>query len=180
MLGGASCSWESRLAYGSPSSVPRSPWISLVGGSMSTTAETSPVSPRSEFGWRPSPMSMPYSPLSNNSVSARSQFASRSPGRLRMPWSRAATTSRLSPNFDGVVSAYAYTTIERLLYTNATPRSPGACREHARPRSWPRQPARRRHRRRVPITRGVRQLTVASSHAARFYERLDYRSTSDS
>ncbi|MBC7761283.1 MAG: GNAT family N-acetyltransferase, partial [Candidatus Saccharibacteria bacterium] len=28
-------------------------------------------------------------------------------------------------------------------------------------------------------SRGVRQLTVASSHAARFYERLDYRSTSD-
>ena len=79
----------------------------------------------------------------------------------------------------GVVSAYAFTTIERLLYTNG---DSAQLQELA-----VNTPARDRGLGSLLVSaiedecraRGVRQLTVASSHAARFYERLDYRSTSD-
>ena len=85
----------------------------------------------------------------------------------------------LVAELDGVVSAYAYTTIERLLYTNG---DSAQLQELA-----VNTPARDRGLGSLLVaaiedecrSRGVRQLTVASSHAARFYERLDYRSTSD-
>lgn len=85
----------------------------------------------------------------------------------------------LVADLDGVVSGYAYTTIERLLYTNG---DSAQIQELA-----VNTPARDRGLGSLLVSsieeecrlRGVRQLTVASSHAARFYERLDYRSTSD-
>jgi GNAT superfamily N-acetyltransferase len=85
----------------------------------------------------------------------------------------------LVAELDGVVSGYAFTTIARLLYTNG---DSAQLQELA-----VNTPARDRGlgSRLVSAiedecrSRGVRQLTVASSHAARFYERLDYRSTSD-
>ncbi len=85
----------------------------------------------------------------------------------------------LVAELDDVVSAYAYTTIERLLYTNG---DSAQLQELA-----VNTPARDRGLGSLLVSaiedecrsRGVRQLTVASSHAARFYERLDYRSTSD-
>ena len=85
----------------------------------------------------------------------------------------------LVAELDGVVSAYAYTTIARLLYTNG---DSAQLQELA-----VNTPARDRGLGSLLVaaiedecrSRGVRQLTVASSHAARFYERLDYRSTSD-
>ncbi|MHB1172675.1 MAG: GNAT family N-acetyltransferase [Lacisediminihabitans sp.] len=80
---------------------------------------------------------------------------------------------------DGAVVGYALTTIARLLYTNGdsaqlqelvvdeTARGAGigsqlviAVEQECR-------------------ARGIRQLTVASSRSAAFYERLDYRSTAD-
>lgn len=85
----------------------------------------------------------------------------------------------VATNAAGVVVGYAMTTIARLLYTNGDSAQlqelvvdegargagigsrlvaavEGACRQ-----------------------RDVRQLTVASSRGASFYERLDYRSTAD-
>jgi GNAT superfamily N-acetyltransferase len=85
----------------------------------------------------------------------------------------------LVAELDGIVSAYAFTTIARLLYTNG---DSAQLQELA-----VNTPARDRGLGSLLVaaieeecrSRGVRQLTVASSHAARFYERLDYRSTSD-
>jgi GNAT superfamily N-acetyltransferase len=85
----------------------------------------------------------------------------------------------LVAELDGVVSGYAFTTIARLLYTNG---DSAQLQELA-----VNTPARDRGLGSLLVSaienecrsRGVRQLTVASSHAARFYERLDYRSTSD-
>jgi len=85
----------------------------------------------------------------------------------------------LVADLDGVVSGYAYTTIGQLLYTNG---DSAQIQELA-----VNTPARDRGLGSLLVSaieeecrlRGVRQLTVASSHAARFYERLDYRSTSD-
>jgi N-acetylglutamate synthase-like GNAT family acetyltransferase len=85
----------------------------------------------------------------------------------------------LVAELDGVVSAYAFTTIARLMYTNgdSAQLQELAVNTPARDRGLGSQLV-------AAIeeecrSRGVRQLTVASSHAARFYERLDYRSTSD-
>lgn len=85
----------------------------------------------------------------------------------------------LVAELDGVVSAYAFATIARLLYTNGDSAQLQELAVNG--------PARDHGLGSLLVTaieqecrlRGVRQLTVASSHAARFYERLDYRSTSD-
>ncbi len=80
---------------------------------------------------------------------------------------------------DGRVCGYALSTIARLLYTNG---DSAQLQElvvdlPARDRGLGSQLVSAVEQ--ECRARGVRQLTVASSHAAAFYERLDYRSTSD-
>lgn len=80
---------------------------------------------------------------------------------------------------DGLVAGYAFTTVARLLYTSG---ASAQLQELVVD-----EPARGRGLASMLVTaveqecrrRGIRQLTVASSRAAAFYERLDYRSTAD-
>lgn len=145
---------------------------------MSTTAETSPVSRTGVRLATPSDVEAVFSLVEQLGIGEkpnRDSFAE--------AFAHAVQPSRdhilLVAELDGVVSAYAFTTIARLLYTNG---DSAQLQELA-----VNTPARDRGLGSMLVaaienecrSRGVRQLTVASSHAARFYERLDYRSTSD-
>lgn len=145
---------------------------------MSTTAETSPASLTSVRRARPSDFEAVFSLVEQLGIGEKPDRES-----FEVAFGSAVEPKvgniLLVAELNGIVAAYAFTTIERLLYTNGesaqlqelavnTPARDcglgtllvGAIEQECR-------------------DRGVRQLTVASSHAARFYERLDYRSTSD-
>lgn len=79
----------------------------------------------------------------------------------------------------GTLVGYALTTIARLLYTNgeSAQLQELVVDERARNRGIGSQLVSAVED--VCRRRGVRQLTVASSRGASFYERLDYRSTAD-
>ncbi|MBG6107892.1 GNAT family N-acetyltransferase [Frigoribacterium sp. CG_9.8] len=145
---------------------------------MSTTAETSPASPSIVRLAAAADVDAVFALVEQLGIGekpVRESFAG--------AFEHAVEPSRhhmlLVAELDGVVSAYAYTTIARLLYTNG---DSAQLQELA-----VNTPARDRGLGSLLVaaieeecrSRGVRQLTVASSHAARFYERLDYRSTSD-
>jgi GNAT superfamily N-acetyltransferase len=145
---------------------------------MSTTAETSPASPTNVRLAAPSDADAVFSLVEQLGIGEkpiRKSFVD--------AFAHAVEPSRdhllLVAELDGILSGYAYTTIARLLYTNG---DSAQLQELA-----VNTPARDRGLGSLLVSaieeecglRGVRQLTVASSHAARFYERLDYRSTSD-
>ncbi|MCU1585726.1 MAG: N-acetyltransferase [Microbacteriaceae bacterium] len=145
---------------------------------MSTTAETSPASSTKVRRARPSDFDAVFALVEQLGIGEKPNRDSFSEA-----FADAVEEGRdhilLVAELDGVVSGYAFTTIARLLYTNG---DSAQLQELA-----VNTPARDRGlgSRLVSAiedecrSRGVRQLTVASSHAARFYERLDYRSTSD-
>ncbi|MBC7763402.1 MAG: GNAT family N-acetyltransferase [Candidatus Saccharibacteria bacterium] len=145
---------------------------------MSTTAETSPVSSTRVRLAAPGDVDAVFELVEQLGIGERPNRES-----FTEAFAHAVQLSRehvlLVADLDGVVSGYAYTTIERLLYTNG---DSAQIQELA-----VNTPARDRGLGSMLVSaieeecrvRGVRQLTVASSHAARFYERLDYRSTSD-
>ena len=145
---------------------------------MSTTAETSPVSSTHVRLATSADVDDVFNLVEQLGIGERPNRAS-----FAEAFAYAVQPSRehvlLVADLDGVVSGYAYTTIERLLYTNG---DSAQIQELA-----VNTPARDRGLGSLLVSaieeecrlRGVRQLTVASSHAARFYERLDYRSTSD-
>ena len=145
---------------------------------MSTTAETSPVSSTHVRLANSADVDAVFNLVEQLGIGERPNRAS-----FAEAFAHAVQPSRehvlLVADLDGVVSGYAYTTIERLLYTNG---DSAQIQELA-----VNTPARDRGLGSLLVSaieeecrlRGVRQLTVASSHAARFYERLDYRSTSD-
>ncbi len=145
---------------------------------MSTTAETSPVSSTHVRLATSADVDAVFNLVEQLGIGERPNRAS-----FAEAFAHAVQPSRehvlLVADLDGVVSGYAYTTIERLLYTNG---DSAQIQELA-----VNTPARDRGLGSLLVSaieeecrlRGVRQLTVASSHAARFYERLDYRSTSD-
>ena len=145
---------------------------------MSTTAETSPVSSTRDRLAASADVDAVFDLVEQLGIGERPNRAS-----FTEAFAHAVQPSRehvlLVADLDGVVSGYAYTTIERLLYTNG---DSAQIQELA-----VNTPARDRGLGSLLVSaieeecrlRGVRQLTVASSHAARFYERLDYRSTSD-
>ena len=145
---------------------------------MSTTAETSPVSSTRVRLAASADVDAVFDLVEQLGIGERPNRAS-----FTEAFAHAVEPSRehvlLVADLDGVVSGYAYTTIERLLYTNG---DSAQIQELA-----VNTPARDRGLGSLLVSaieeecrlRGVRQLTVASSHAARFYERLDYRSTSD-
>ena len=145
---------------------------------MSTTAETSPVSSTHVRLATSADVDAVFNLVEQLGIGERPNRAS-----FAEAFAHAVEPSRehvlLVADLDGVVSGYAYTTIERLLYTNG---DSAQIQELA-----VNTPARDRGLGSLLVSaieeecrlRGVRQLTVASSHAARFYERLDYRSTSD-
>ena len=145
---------------------------------MSTTAETSPVSSTHVRLAASADVDAVFNLVEQLGIGERPNRAS-----FAEAFAHAVQPSRehvlLVADLDGVVSGYAYTTIERLLYTNG---DSAQIQELA-----VNTPARDRGLGSLLVSaieeecrlRGVRQLTVASSHAARFYERLDYRSTSD-
>ena len=145
---------------------------------MSTTAETSPVSSTRVRLAASADVDAVFNLVEQLGIGERPNRAS-----FTEAFAHAVEPSRehvlLVADLDGVVSGYAYTTIERLLYTNG---DSAQIQELA-----VNTPARDRGLGSLLVSaieeecrlRGVRQLTVASSHAARFYERLDYRSTSD-
>lgn len=145
---------------------------------MSTTAETSPVSPTRVRLASITDVDAVFALVEQLGIGEkpiRESFA----GAFAHAVEPSSNHILLVAELDGVVSAYAYTTIERLLYTNG---DSAQLQELA-----VNTPARDRGLGSLLVaaiedecrSRGVRQLTVASSHAARFYERLDYRSTSD-
>lgn len=145
---------------------------------MSTTAETSPVSQTRVRLATPSDVDAVFSLVEQLGIGEKPNRDS-----FTEAFAHAVQPSRdhilLVAELDGVVSAYAFTTIARLLYTNG---DSAQLQELA-----VNTPARDRGLGSLLVaaienecrSRGVRQLSVASSHAARFYERLDYRSTSD-
>jgi N-acetylglutamate synthase-like GNAT family acetyltransferase len=145
---------------------------------MSTTAETSPASPTSVRLASAADVDAVFTLVEQLGIGERPVRES-----FAEAFAQAVEPSRdhilLIAELDGVVSAYAYTTVARLLYTNG---DSAQLQELA-----VNTPARDRGLGSLLVaaieeecrSRGVRQLTVASSHAARFYERLDYRSTSD-
>ena len=145
---------------------------------MSTTAETSPVSSTHVRLANSADVDAVFNLVEQLGIGERPNRTS-----FAEAFAHAVQPSRehvlLVADLDGVVSGYAYTTIERLLYTNG---DSAQIQELA-----VNTPARDRGLGSLLVSaieeecrlRGVRQLTVASSHAARFYERLDYRSTSD-
>ena len=145
---------------------------------MSTTAETSPARPTSVRLASAADVDAVFTLVEQLGIGEKPVQES-----FAEAFSQAVQPSRdhilLVAELDGVVSAYAYTTIARLLYTNG---DSAQLQELA-----VNTPARDRGLGSLLVaaieeecrSRGVRQLTVASSHAARFYERLDYRSTSD-
>ena len=145
---------------------------------MSTIAEISPVSPTSVRLAAPADVDAVFALVAQLGIGDKPNRDS-----FTEAFAHAVLPSRehvlLVADLDGVVSGYAYTTIERLLYTNG---DSAQIQELA-----VNTPARDRGLGSMLVSaiedecrsRGVRQLTVASSHAARFYERLDYRSTSD-
>ena len=145
---------------------------------MSTTVETSPVSSSHIRLAAPADIDAVFELVEQLGIGERPNRAS-----FVEAFDHAVQPSRehvlLVADLDGVVSGYAYTTIGRLLYTNG---DSAQIQELA-----VNTPARDRGLGSLLVSaieeecrlRGVRQLTVASSHAARFYERLDYRSTSD-
>ena len=145
---------------------------------MSTTAETSPVNSTRVRLAASADVDAVFDLVEQLGIGERPNRAS-----FTEAFAHAVQPSRehvlLVADLDGVVSGYAYTTIERLLYTNG---DSAQIQELA-----VNTPARDRGLGSLLVSaieeecrlRGVRQLTVASSHAARFYERLDYRSTSD-
>jgi N-acetylglutamate synthase-like GNAT family acetyltransferase len=145
---------------------------------MSITAETSPASHTAVRLATPSDADAVFSLVEQLGIGEKPNRES-----FMEAFAAAVEPSRdhilLVAELDGVVSAYAFTTIARLLYTNG---DSAQLQELA-----VNTPARDRGLGSLLVaaienecrSRGVRQLTVASSHAARFYERLDYRSTSD-
>lgn len=145
---------------------------------MSTTAATSPANSTSVRRAQPSDVDAVFALVEQLGIGEKPVRQS-----FTEAFAHAVTESEdhilLVAELDGVVSAYAFTTIERLLYTNG---DSAQLQELA-----VNTPARDRGLGSLLVSaieeecrsRGVRQLTVASSHAARFYERLDYRSTSD-
>jgi N-acetylglutamate synthase-like GNAT family acetyltransferase len=145
---------------------------------MSTTAETSPASPTSVRLASAADVDAVFTLVEQLGIGERPVRES-----FAEAFAQAVEPSRdhilLVAELDGVVSAYAYTTVARLLYTDG---DSAQLQELA-----VNTPARDRGLGSLLVaaieeecrSRGVRQLTVASSHAARFYERLDYRSTSD-
>ena len=145
---------------------------------MSTTAEISPASPTSVRLASAADVDAVFTLVEQLGIGEKPVHES-----FAEAFAQAVEPSRdhilLVAELDGVVSAYAYTTVARLLYTNG---DSAQLQELA-----VNTPARDRGLGSLLVaaieeecrSRGVRQLTVASSHAARFYERLDYRSTSD-
>ena len=139
---------------------------------MSTTAETSPVSSTHVRLATSADVDAVFNLVEQLGIGERPNRAS-----FAEAFAHAVQPSRehvlLVADLDGVVSGYAYTTIERLLYTNG---DSAQIQELA-----VNTPARDRGLGSLLVSaieeecrlRGVRQLTVASSHAARFYERLD-------
>lgn len=145
---------------------------------MSTTAETSPANQTGVRLAAPSDVDVVFALVEQLGIGEKPNRDS-----FTEAFAHAVEPSRdhilLVAELDGIVSAYAFTTIARLLYTNG---DSAQLQELA-----VNTPARDRGLGSLLVaaieeecrSRGVRQLTVASSHAARFYERLDYRSTSD-
>ncbi len=145
---------------------------------MSTTVETSPANLSSVRLARPEDVDAVFSLVEQLGIGEKPNRDS-----FAVAFTHAVEPGRdhllLVAELDGEVAAYAFTTIERLLYTNG---DSAQLQELA-----VNTPARDRGLGSLLVEaieeecreRGVRQLTVASSHAARFYERLDYRSTSD-
>lgn len=145
---------------------------------MSTTAATSPASPTGVRRATPADVDAVFALVEQLGIGERPVRQS-----FTEAFAHAVTESEdhilLVAELDGVVAAYAFTTIARLLYTNG---DSAQLQELA-----VNTPARDHGLGSMLVSaieeecrsRGVRQLTVASSHAARFYERLDYRSTSD-
>jgi len=145
---------------------------------MSTTVETSPANPTAVRLASAGDVDAVFTLVEQLGIGEKPVYES-----FAGAFAHAVEPSRdhilLVAELGGVVSAYAYTTIARLLYTNG---DSAQLQELA-----VNTPARDRGLGSLLVaaieeecrSRGVRQLTVASSHAARFYERLDYRSTSD-